>query len=282
MDDLPDDAVRVDGLRGRLRSSLVGEVAQHVGLEEAEAEAIATAVLDHAVVTARAHLASPFRTDHYLSPSTTILTWWRQEISAALACARATELCPGGSSWWLDEGIPVLAFLLDGEATYAATEQAEILAGPYDRSVDFNWPGTRVVDRYPELQADTSFLAGDWEGNRARYRIVESEGRLYAEMEKDSWFNPTETIWLGAWDELTKTLDLEDAKVRDCARWFSERGITMVIDQTVDGWLVLLLDASGAEVERYGPGRSRGLVAEEAAMQFPWRKHDHDRGAPDS
>jgi hypothetical protein len=269
MDDAPEDAGRVEGLRERLRSLIAGEIVQHVDLEESEAEAIATAVLDHAAAQARDQpVVLP---DHYLSPSTAILTWWRQEASAALTCARATERCPGGSAWWLDEGIPVIAFLMEGEATYAETEQAEILAGPYDRAVDFNWPGSILAERLPGLEEGKSFLAGDGEGNRARYQVERREGRLIAQMEPNSWINHTEDLWSAAHRELTTLLDIEEAVVRDCDRWFRARDHTLLLEQTSDGWSTRVLDREGVEVATHGRGGSREVNASMAAMSFRWR-----------
>jgi hypothetical protein len=261
--------------RAELAALLTGDLARHAGLDLTIAELITDAVLSHEESQARDRAAS--EKDHYLSPTTTVLNSWRYAASAAITCARATERCPRGTTWWMDDGIPVLAFLIEGEAVSARIEQAEILAGPYDRSVDFNWPGSIVAERLQDLVPGTSFVAGDGEGNRARYHVVEQEGRLVAEMQEDSWINQTDDIERIAYEELTAILGLDAAIVGDCARWFQVHGFTLILEPDDGGWSTRVLTGSGKPVAVSHRARQRWLAAELTAKVFPWRD-ERDEG----
>lgn len=263
--------------RAELAALLTGDLVRHAGLDLAIAELIVDAVLSREESQARDRAVS--EKHHYLSPTTRVLTSWRYAASAAITCARATERCPGGTTWWLDDGIPVLAFLIEGEAVYARIEQAEILAGPYDRTVDFNWPGSIVAERLQDLVPGTSFVAGDGEGNRARYHVLEQEGRVVAEMQEDSWINHTDDFERVAYDELTAILGLDEAIVRDCTRWFQVQGFTLILEPVDDRWSAGVIDGSGRQVAATQRAGKRWLVAELTAKVFPWRnKRDEGDG----
>jgi hypothetical protein len=178
----------------------------------------------------------------------------------------------------MDDGIPVLALLIEGEANYAAIEQAEILAGPHDHAVDFNWPDSIVAERVPDLEAGTSFVAGDREGNRARYDVVRWEGRLVAEMQTDSWINHTDDIWSAALDELSAIVGLDEAFVGDCVRWFQAQGFRLILEPVEDEWSTRVLDGSGRPVPVSQRARQRWLAAQFTAMQFRWRDKGDEEG----
>jgi hypothetical protein len=144
--------------------------------------------------------------------------------------------------------------------------------------VDFNWPGSIVAERLPDLVAGTSFIAGDGEGNRARYDVVEWEGHLVAEMQADSWINHTDHIWSAALDELTAIVGLDEAFVRDCVRWFQAQGFSLILEPTEDGWSTRVLDGSGRRVAVSQRARQRWLAAEFTAVQFRWRDKRGEEG----
>lgn len=260
----------LDAILERLDRLLTRELHRSAGVPSDLASMIASQVLD----AASARSMDQLDQDAYLSPEGSLLVWWRHHVGAALTCARATGRCPGGPSWWYEDGFPALACLLEGLASEAETEQAEILAGPFDREVDFNWPASRVLERYPDLNPGTSFVAGDGEGNRARYCIYEEGGVVRAEMESDSWRNPTDDLWSETWRELTELLDVEGAKAIDAERWFRAQGFALRFQRSEEGWSTSITDSDGREVKRYGPSPSKEWAVIEATMLFPWRDRD--------
>jgi len=101
-------------------------------------------------------------------------------------------LSQGGPGWWRGAGSEALAKLISGDAQSAFIHIAEHIAGPYDVSVDFNWPGSRLARSAPLVAVGSTFLAGDGEGNRAVVEIVEVSGERSGRLDQTTWANPTD------------------------------------------------------------------------------------------
>lgn len=256
----------IDEIREQLMRQLRDDFMGWVELDDSTAAELAAAVVSRAEGIARSRNNPP------LSPDTRVRTWWASEIASALACARATSLCPGGASWWQGAGNRILEKLREGDASSAGAMQAEALAGTFDFDVDFNWPGTKLADAAPHLAAGATFIAGDGEGNRARVEIVEDGRRRAGRIVPGTWVNPTERLWKEAWDEAVDLLELEEATVRDAEQWFQERGIRLTLEPGDRGWTARLVDShSGRETSRHGPEHNRMWAAKVAAMRYETR-----------
>ncbi len=138
--------------------------------------------------------------------------WARQsrlvsEATDAVTCARATAICPGGSSWWHTDGERCRLLLLQGDAGEAAAKQAEMVAGPFDLDMDFNWPEDKLfeigVRNLPTgLQPGQTIIGGDGEGGRLTLEVVERDGRVGLRVVPGTHSHSTQDFGGDAWDDL--------------------------------------------------------------------------------
>jgi hypothetical protein len=127
---------------------------------------------------------------------------------SAATCARATLLCPGGPDWWQAAGRRCLELLKQGKAVEAEVLQAEMLAGPSDLDMDFNWPASKLFGSASRLGVapGRELIGGDGEGNRVRLRVVERDGVIGVEKIPGTGWNPTGDIWKQAYDDVHRLL----------------------------------------------------------------------------
>jgi hypothetical protein len=100
--------------------------------------------------------------------------------------------------------------LLDGRFAYAVVTQAELLAGPVDVDVDFNWPEEklfRVADVPEGCRDGDRVILGDGEGGRMDATLVARDGQLGFLSVAGTYRNSTADLWVAAFDEATSVAE---------------------------------------------------------------------------
>jgi hypothetical protein len=153
-----EQAPLAEAVRERLRKFVHDEFISRAGFARDVATGITNAVVD------RAH-----ETDLVLHDKDGARRFGSRVIGAAesaVTCARATALCQGEAAWWQGAGGYCLTLLEQGKAGEAEAQQAELLAGPSDFDMHFNWPDYKLfrAGSNLDLVVGRELIGGDGEG----------------------------------------------------------------------------------------------------------------------
>ena len=123
--------------------------------------------------------------------------------ATAATAVIATRRLPGGAAWWRTEGQNQKTALLRGEPDGAAYPIAELLAEPAPDEWDPNWPEHKRFKAVPiprSAKVGDEFTVGNGEGHRGRFKVVERDGSVGAELLADSW--SLSATWDEAWEHV--------------------------------------------------------------------------------